>query len=356
MNHISSEKLDLFLLNKALLGDEIKFIEKHLEECSDCKAELEELHLFYKGIKESDQFNTKYNEITKILEERHKKYDLTIETIFKKENNKPTIHSFINYVKNLIAFKSNPVLKWSLATVAAVIILFMVYLLFQNTSQKPTITEHNDTIHPNAPVIINKDTNIVKEENKDTVNIEKKGNIEQKPLFAYVSYINPISNIKGSGPAKFNFIKAVDIKKSSAVLFAYKPDRFDILLKQYQITEIISKNSEQFRILFPKTVLTKNNNSICKIKLGLNDIDIIVSENNQCSDNPLETIYNFDNDLKIKGVSFDTTFKSSFKELKGYNPDELGVNLTEYANFLKGLVKYWDGTKYSTSYKSNKEE
>jgi hypothetical protein len=98
MKHISPEKLDIYIINKQLLGSEAQDIEKHLNSCSSCKAKFEELLEFYK---EMENIENKYTLIKTV----HNIYPITISQVEEKLKN----HKLQNVDKVKELFLKQPI-------------------------------------------------------------------------------------------------------------------------------------------------------------------------------------------------------------------------------------------------------
>lgn len=342
IQHITDEKLDIFILNKKMLRDESVSVDEHLKECAECRNRYDELIIFYESIKKPVKPDITFSQIQNILHERKKKEEISIGRIF--ESKKFTFKERIKlYLENFSFKYSAPLLKWSFAG-AAVLILIAIFYWGYIKPRQELVKDHElkkDTKQLQKLPDIQRDTNVVKQEPKKQKQKEEK-KLDIKPLFGFISHLS-ITGIKGSYE-DYGFIKAIDNSQNSAVLFVYDKADYD---KNKDPEIIINSNKEKYRILIGRFSKSKTSNFICSITPDNQEIELTAAENGNCSNDSSRIIYRFDNEFNLLNIEIGNKFINKYGANIPGTPEEVKDALKSQ---IRNSIKYWNGKYYISNH------
>lgn len=363
MKHISDEKLDVYILNKELLGNELKEIKNHLNQCSTCKKKLEELSEFYgvlKTMKEESQDEQiiTLNDVEEKMQSHQLKNISEIKEYFRqskvsKIRKKIFSLSKLSLLTNFLneTFQ-NKKLAFGIIT-SLFLITFTILYYFLVYSPKTSYIAEEKSLQKtkiqekvfDSTSFTQKDTNL-----KETQSLEKSKRVikKQRSLFANIISSPFIIGSQAKGEGQYFTVGFFHKKfKSSAIIIIDDISKKDeISIKE--IDKYYRSKKIKYMIIFPKTVINSGKNSICDViesNLGLNVI--VTEEEGKCNFNkdPI-IIYKFSENMKIEDIEFSNGFKKKYSKHFGYELQESESDSLKTE--LKSNIKSLDGKKILT--------
>lgn len=360
MKHITDEKLDVYILNKDLLGNELKEIKNHLNQCSICKKKLEELSKFY-GILKTIEEESQEEEIITFhdVEKKMKSHQLQNISEIKEYFRQPKVSKIspINFLLSKFSSLTNFLIeslqnkKLALGIITSLILItFTILYYFLIYSPKTSYIAEEKYFQKTKSQEKEFDSTSLTQ--KDTISTEiqssEKSKIPKRKrtnLFASIISSPMIIGTQSKGEVQYFTVSFFHkgLKSAAIIIINDINKKDEISIKE--IDKYYRDKKIKYMIIFPKTGINVGKNSICDVIESNSGLNVIVTEEEgKCNFNkdPI-LIYKFYENMKFEDIEFSTGFRKKYSEFLGYDfqKSESDSLKTE----LKMNIKSWNGRK-----------
>jgi hypothetical protein len=358
MEHISRDKIELYILKSGFLGDETEVIKKHLLECKECKDIYTEINGIYEIIEKEEQDRNIKQKLIHSLKRRTIPIISDYKQIFQYNKKsisgelKKIISKFFRFFFHIITFEYlsvAPKFRWAIAGAIPILLIVFIYEFYSYHTiaifNKDKQITGFDTINKKIDSIPQKFVEIEENNEKeitDSTKIDKGENkIPKRMLFAFVPLIK--TGIRGNDTMALQY-KIFAVKNSY-----YKKTGIIVLTKNAVITtdtnnsvktNIINKKLLHYYII-PVSEISKNYgnriNKIISIEKINSGYKIEVNETEQPNISTL--YYEFDNSFVPVSIKANNNFNELYLDLQYEGKIDSNTDITEYLQSLKGQIK-----------------